>query len=174
MTKHRADMKYWQQGKRGKTTSFEILQYTDAYIEVVENHPCLCREELLRREGEIIRATECVNKRIEGRTQKQYREDNADKIKQYHKQHYQDNADKIKQLQKQWREDNADKIKQKVKQWQEDNADKIKQHQKQKHDCDCGGKYTYSVKSKHLKTKKHQEFEAFMALTEEQVKMMLS
>ena len=29
----------------------------------------------------------------------------------------------------------------------------------EKHECICGGKYTYRNKSVHLKTKKHQDFE---------------
>ena len=29
----------------------------------------------------------------------------------------------------------------------------------EKHECPCGGKYTYRNKSVHLKTKRHQDFE---------------
>ena len=140
-------MKRWLAGKYHKITSFEILKFEDAYIELIERHPCLCREELLKREGEIIRATEnCVNKRIEGRTTKEYYRDNIDKIKQYEKEYYRDNIDKIKQ------------------------------QANQKHDCECGGKYTTGGKIQHFKTKKHGEYEHqnFMALTEAQVKAMLN
>ena len=42
-----------------------------------------------------------------------------------------------------------------------------------KHDCPCGGRYTNEHKSTHLKTEKHQAYEQFMALTEEQVEAML-
>ena len=40
------------------------------------------------------------------------------------------------------------------KQYREDNKDNIKQ----KHNCSCGGKYTYSHKAKHFRTKKHTTF----------------
>jgi hypothetical protein len=107
---------------------------------------------------------ECINKCVAGRTHKQYRIDNTDKLKQYRI----DNTDKIKQYRidnidknKQYRIDNADKIKQyridnadKSKQYRIDNADKIKQ----KFHCKCGGKYNYNSKSTHIKSNKHQKY----------------
>ena len=73
---------------------------------------------------------------------KQYREDNKDKLAEYRKQYYQDNRDKIRERHKQYREDNKDKIKQyyqdnKVKilehskQYRQDNKDKITEQRKQ-------------------------------------------
>ena len=73
---------------------------------------------------------------------------------EYNKQYRIDNADKLKKLKKQWCIDNAEKLKEQKKQYQIDNADKIKE----KLNCDCGGKYTYSYKSKHVKTKKHLNY----------------
>jgi hypothetical protein len=143
-TQSLAKRMYGHRNGKNKCSSYEIIKYTDNYIELIEEFPCNNKMELLRREGELVRATDnCVNKQIPGRTLKQY---------------YQDNSENLNQRQKQYNRDNADKI---------------KQHQKQNHDCDCGGKYTNTSKSVHLKSAKHQEFEAFMALTEEQVKMML-
>jgi hypothetical protein len=37
----------------------------------MENYPCHSSEELRRREGEIIRATDCINKNVAGRTPKE-------------------------------------------------------------------------------------------------------
>ena len=42
-----------------------------------------------------------------------------------------------------------------IKQYQENNAEHIKQQQNQKHDCQCGGKYTTTHKQRHLKTEQH-------------------
>ena len=66
---------------------------------------------------------------------KQYRKENADKIRQqqkeYMKQYRKENADKIRQQQKeymkQYRKENADSI----KQYRKENADSIKQYQNQ-------------------------------------------
>ena len=98
------------------------------------------------REGELIRIHKdlCINKIIVGRNQKQYYEDNSNKLKQYKKQYYIDHTDKIKQYQyqyqidnddkmKQYRLNNAEKIKQYRHQYQKVNADKKKQYNKQYH-----------------------------------------
>lgn len=53
--------------KRNICNSKLILQYPDAYIELIENFPCNSKEELNRKEGEHIRANNCVNKEA-GRT----------------------------------------------------------------------------------------------------------
>lgn len=46
-------------------TSKEIIDARDSYIELLENYPCQSREELNRREGEIIRGTvNCINRNI--------------------------------------------------------------------------------------------------------------
>ena len=128
MSKHRAKHKAYKAGKGFYYTGFKMLDYPDAYIELVEKHPCLCREELERFEGQHIRAEpNAVNRFIAGRTRAE---------------HYLDNIELIKA------------------------------NKNQKHACPCGGKYTTGNQAVHFKTKKHQAYETFMALTEEQVKAM--
>ena len=48
--------------------------------------------------------------------------------------------------------------KENYKKYKQDNKEKIQQQQKQKHNCECGGKYTNNHKSHHIKSKKHQEY----------------
>jgi hypothetical protein len=43
-------------------TSKKIIDLGDAYIELIENFSCNSKEELLKREGEIMRSMDCVNK----------------------------------------------------------------------------------------------------------------
>ncbi len=71
-------------------SSKEILLFDDAYIELIELFPCASKMELNRREGEIIRELDCVNKQIAGRTLAEWREDNKEDIKQYGKQYRQE------------------------------------------------------------------------------------
>ena len=66
-------------------------------------------------------------KRCRAEQDKQYRENNKDKISEQHKQWYKDNKDKIAEQHKQWYEDN----KYKIKQYYEDNKDKIAEQHKQ-------------------------------------------
>ena len=119
--------------KRGHNiSSSKVLQYDDAKIYLVELYPCNMIDELLKREGWYIRNNECVNKCIAGRTQKE-------RSKQY----YIDNKQAIQKYKKQYRIDNKEKI---------------REHQNQKHNCECGGKYTHTHKTRHLKSKKHKKF----------------
>jgi hypothetical protein len=66
MAHHRNAYKRYLNGKCNKVTSYDILKYDDAYIELIEYCPCDSREELCKKEGEHIRKNECVNKRCEG------------------------------------------------------------------------------------------------------------
>ena len=159
MTDHRNDYKRYTEGNRKNSiTSFDILKYGDAYIELIELYHCNQKCELLKREGEIIRDRKCVNKVVPGRTGKQYYQDNKDGIKQYYKQYckqyYQNNKNKIKQKKNQYYHDN----KQYWKQYYQNNKDKIEQKYKQKITCECGSVIRKRNKLLHLKTKKHKDF----------------
>jgi len=170
---HRSNYKRWLNGKGNYVTSFELVKYDDCYIELVELYPCTCKGELDRREGEIIRDNECVNKIIAGRTRKEYRIDNVekikedrkkyrlvntDKIKEYDKEYYLNNADKLKEYQKGYRLNNIDKI----KGYYLANIDKIKEYtlarKKVKITCICGSIIQKRSKSEHERTQKHQNF----------------
>lgn len=64
---HRADIRYLQakHPKKGykKTTATEITKYGNAYIELIEEFKCESREDLLKREREIIlQHRNCVNR----------------------------------------------------------------------------------------------------------------
>ena len=76
-------------------TSSQILQYTDAYIELVEEFPCNTKVELHNRERYYIENYPCVNKFIPGRTREEYRrlwyEANKDKKDEYSRQYYKAN-----------------------------------------------------------------------------------
>ena len=87
------------------------------YIELYENYPCSNKEELLKREGEVIREIGTLNNKIAGRTTKTYYNDNTYKIKEYKHQYCIEKADKIKEYKHQYYIENADKIKEKVKQY---------------------------------------------------------
>ena len=110
---HKKKYQYFQDGK-GKInySSFRLLEkYDDCYIELLENYPCNDKNELTRREGELIRANDkCVNKNIPGRSEKQ---------------------------------------------WREDHKERINERKKEKHECQCGGKFQYTNKARHEKTKRH-------------------
>ena len=78
-----------------------FYQYVDDwdnwYIELFENFPCNSKEELNKREGEIIREIGTVNKQIAGRTDKEWYKDNKERILKQRKENYNTNKDKILQ-----------------------------------------------------------------------------
>jgi exonuclease VII large subunit len=179
MVEHRSAYRKWLADNSSTYyTSFEILQHGDAYIELLEACPSESHEELHRREGELIREHDCVNKVIPGRTSQEYYRDNTERLKQYRldnaehtKQYYQDNAEHLKQYGKQYRQDNAERIKQRNKQnyrdnvellkqrmkkYQRDNVERIKQLKCKKIMCSyCDYTLNYGNKSRHIKSTNH-------------------
>ena len=68
----------------------------DWYIELYEEFSCENKEQLNKREGQIIREIGTLNKLIAGRTQKEYIEDNKDKIKEYKKEYQEKKRNNIR------------------------------------------------------------------------------
>ena len=71
----------------------------DWYIELYEEFSCENKEQLNKREGQIIREIGTLNKRIEGRTHKEWYEANRniilEKNKEYNKEYYEANKQKV-------------------------------------------------------------------------------
>ena len=98
LAKHRINYKNYLLGKYANVSSYKLLEYDDYYIELVEEYPCDNKSQLNRREGEIIRQTEnCINKKIEGRTNKEYYIDNKDKILNQCKEYRTNNKEILKE-----------------------------------------------------------------------------
>lgn len=111
-------------------TAYEILKYPDAYIELIVNCPCENKEELRAIEGQYIRSSNCVNKCIAGRTNKQWQQDNAESIKAQRKQRYQDNKEAHNAKTKQYYQNNREAIKAKMKQQYQNNREAKLAYQK--------------------------------------------
>ena len=125
---HRRDFKAYKKGTNTKyVSSFEILKYTDCYIELVKLNPCNSKTELDREEGKYIRQMDCVNKNIPGRTKAQYRIENKDKISAKMKEYYIDNKASITEYRK-----------------------------THKFICKCGGNYRIDNKPRHFRSTKHK------------------
>ena len=122
----------------------EIAQLNDFYIELLENFKCENREELCKREGELIRANDkCINKCIAGITQKEYYIDNKENAKEYYENnkelikekrraYYADNKEKEKENKRKWYADNIEKEKEKQRAYYADNKEKIKERERER------------------------------------------
>jgi hypothetical protein len=67
------------------------------YIELHSLYPCNSKEELCRKEGEIIREIGTLNVVINSRTDKEHYQDNKEKLIKIAKEYYEKNKDKIKE-----------------------------------------------------------------------------
>ena len=102
LASHRRSYKTCLNNKKNWCSSYDVLQYQDAQIYLVIECSCENKEQLRRIEGKYIKEHDCVNKRIAGRTQKEYRQEyrplylakNKEKIKEKCKEYYQKNKEK--------------------------------------------------------------------------------
>ena len=106
----------------------ETTNLNDWYIELYEEFPCENKEQLNKREGEIIREIGILNKLLAGRTKKEYYEDNKTKLLDIMTQYRQDNKDIIAEKNKKYRQDNKSKISEQRKEYRLNNKDKRKEY----------------------------------------------
>jgi hypothetical protein len=111
LSKHNNSFKRFQKGtSKSNFTSFKCLTDENHYIELLELFPCNSKDELHTCERKWIEQLDCVNKMIPLRTNKEYYQDNKDRLIEKQKQYWQDNRDKILEQAKQYRQNNRDKI----------------------------------------------------------------
>ena len=146
-SKHKCCYKKYIDGNYCYITSFEVLQYGDAKIDLIDEIQFEDKKELIDLETKYIRELNSVNKRIENRTNKEYQ-------KQYHQEH----KDKLNQQKKQYRQDNRDKLSERHKQYYNKNKDELCEKRKQKITCECGSICSIYAISRHKRTKKHLDY----------------
>ena len=102
---HKVDSKKEKQKNR---LIYTIINgdWNNWYIELHSLCPCSCKEELCKKEGEITREIGTLNIEIAGRTNKEWRKDNKEKIVEYRK----ENKEKATEQSKEWRKNNKEKI----------------------------------------------------------------
>eukprot|EP00438_Fugacium_kawagutii_P017839 Skav201728 [mRNA] locus=scaffold311:672189:672737:- [translate_table: standard] len=99
MARHRKKYKQHSSGKdEGRTANklFDEFGLENCKIELVEEYPCNSLMELRRREGFHIQNHDCVNTRIAGRTDQEYREQNREKKNEQNRIYRLNNPDKVK------------------------------------------------------------------------------
>jgi len=129
-SKHKSDYRGYLEGKSPYLTSFEIIQYGDAYIELICDYPCNSKADLNREEGKYQREMKCVNKIMAGRTSKEYRDDNKEKTQEYMKKYRNENNQVIKEKKKEYYNKNNEVLIEKAKKYRNDNKETIKEKDK--------------------------------------------
>jgi hypothetical protein len=116
-------------GTHDYVSSFEILKNNNYEIKLLEE--CDNEIQMCEREDYYIINFPCVNKyraRVPGRTRKEYREANKEKISEYNKEYH------------------------------EANRKQILEKKKQKYICACGSTLTIRHKARHERSIKHQNY----------------
>jgi hypothetical protein len=118
----------------------------------IEKFPCKDKPELCAEERRVIDELKSkLNCNVPGRTGKEYREDNKEKLAEYDKMKYENNKEKIAEHQKEYRENNKEKIAEHQKEYYESNKEK----KLEKIQCDkCGFEVSKCNLTKHKKTQK--------------------
>ncbi len=124
-------------------------------IELIEAYPCDDKYQLRQREGKYIREISTSNQFIAGRTGKEYREDNKNKIIERVKFYNQQNREKIAEYQKIYQEQKQDKIKEIKRKSHDKNIDKTNEKNREKITCECGIILSLGCMHHHKKTQKH-------------------
>jgi len=130
MTAHRADYKKWKAGKGGMVNSYQLFDeygVENCKIVLLEDCPCETKDQLTAREAYYIRTLDCVNKCIPLRTNKEYYQDNKEKIAERISKYYQDNKEKIAEKKAEYYQAN----KEKKAEYYQANKEKIKEYYKE-------------------------------------------
>ena len=153
LANHKYNYESYKKGKSNFITSFDIIKYEDCYIELLEYFKCETKEELNKREGELIRLHKdnIVNKCIPNRKIKEWYENNRETILEKKKEYHENNRETLIQKKKIYNEINKNK---RLNYYQENKED-IRQKAKEKILCECGQEISRSGISKHKKTKIH-------------------
>ncbi len=77
---HKNDCKNKEKYPNNKLYSI-VESWDDWYIELYELCPCKSKEELLKREGEVIREIGTLNRSVAGRTNNEWKKENPEKMK---------------------------------------------------------------------------------------------
>ena len=161
MCGHRKDYRRFKEGNGKYMTVYKIFDKYDetkCRIELIEDYPCNSRQELERREGELIRIKDCINKNIAGRTAKERYEDDRDKYLEKFKKYHENNTERRREYNKAYRENNKDKVKEQKRKDYENRREVILTKLKQPWTCECGITTTKGNKWCHLKSLKHQNY----------------
>ena len=151
-------------------TMMRALGFDLFHIELIETFPCINKEELRKREGELIREFGTLNSRVENRTQQQYRVDKKQQINAIKRKYALENKERLSEYKKDWYEKNKEVVISRVKVNSEVNRDQKLEYYKKRYEekkedlsvkteCPCGGCYTVMSRNKHLKTKLHKKYE---------------
>lgn len=162
LRRHKNDC-YNVDGSKYNTPLYEFIRsngdWVDYEFKIIDVYYTITKKLLTKIEGDYIRhfdINELFNLRIEGRTRKEYYQDNLIEIKAKDVNRYKNNKVVISLRRKKYYEKNKEDVLKKVSDYQRDNKDKIKAKKSKPWTCDiCDKTITISCKARHLKGPTH-------------------
>jgi hypothetical protein len=153
---HKKSYKLFKNKQIQYVSSYELIELGDIDIILIENVKCESKEELLAKERHYIELNKelCVNLKTPSRTI----EEKKQNMKEQQKNYYENNIEIVKEKHKEYYENNKEILKMKNKTYKQNNIEKVNKRTKEKFNCECGGKFIYSNKAVHLKSKKHLNY----------------
>jgi hypothetical protein len=170
-------------GKYNKTLMYKTINnnWSDWYIELYEECPCDNKEQLNKREGEVIREIGTLNSDIAGRNvkewyidnkdrhskkNKEWRDENKDKIAEHSKEYYNNNKNKILAYCNEWNNQNKERRTEQSKVYYINNKEKKSVYNKEYYEnnkditnekitCECGCIIRRKNLQEHKKSQKH-------------------
>jgi hypothetical protein len=116
------------------------------------DYPCNNKREAELEEDRFMMILKAnMNCNRASRTQKQYREDNREKIQERMKKYRDNNTEKIKE----YYETNKEKLQERMKEYREKNRKIINENMKEIMKCECGCEVIKSNLKRHQTSKKH-------------------
>ena len=142
------------------------------YIELLLDFPCENKDQLRAKEGEYIREMANLNHAVAGRNQKDWYEENKERILEHIKEYREENKELINERVKRYVANNKDKILENKKQYYIKNKERMNKNNrenyykyreyylnywKEKIKCECGMAITKCHLTRHKKSQQHQQ-----------------
>ena len=132
MSCHRSGYTQWKKGNHGNISVFSLFEkygVNNCHIILLETVVANSKDELFAREGYWIKNTVCININIAGRSRKEcdknYYDNNMEKIKEDKKQYYKEHRNSKKEYNKKYYAEHSNIIKNSVKQNREKRKSKV-------------------------------------------------
>lgn len=172
---HRADFKNCPERKVYKHMREVGMTEKDIKLILVEHWPCKSKDEAEAREAYWIRKAGTLNRNVPQRKPNEWYNDNCEYMKQKAKEYRKANKQaisnrrkqlrriqvnrlKMSQYKKEWYNKNKSKFLEKAKDYRDENRSEINEKRRQKYMCEtCNCELTVGCKSRHERTKKHQD-----------------
>jgi hypothetical protein len=134
MAHHRSDYSVWKNHtakKQNKIMSYELFDeygVDNCFIVLLENFPCISKDEKNAKEAHWIRTVDCVNKKMPGRTRRQYYDENIEHFRE------------------------------KGREYSKAYFEKHKESKLSVIECECGFSFTHCNTARHLRTQRHKAY----------------